>query len=127
MPQVLCSYALHLLDAEALGATLRAAARGARRLLVLTPHKRPTDADVCRAGWVQEGALTLEQVKVRLYRSRECVAAAPVARGGAGRGGACDEAEPRRAGETEPAKKGRRRKKRGRDDGAGSGEARGLE
>ena len=122
MPQVLCSYALHLLDAEALGATLRAAARGARRLLVLTPHKRPTDADVCRAGWVQEGALTLEQVKVRLYRSRECVAAAPV-----GRGGACDEAEPRRAGETEPAKKGRRRKKRGRDHGAGSGEARGLE
>ena len=119
---MLCSYALHLLDAEALGATLRAAARGARRLLVLTPHKRPTDADVCRAGWVQEGALTLEQVKVRLYRSRECVAAAPV-----GRGGACDEAEPRRAGETEPAKKRRRRKKRGRDDGAGSGEARGLE
>ena len=118
MPQVLCSYALHLLDAEALGATLRAVARGARRLLVLTPHKRPTDADVCRAGWVQEGALTLEQVKVRLYRSRECVAAAPVARGGA-----CDEAEPRRAGETEPAKKRRRRKKRGRDDGAGSGEA----
>ena len=94
---------------------------------MLTPHKRPTDADVCRAGWVQEGALTLEQVKVRLYRSRECVAAAPVARGGAGRGGACDEAEPRRAGEAEPAKKGRRRKKRGRDDGAGSGEARGLE
>ena len=122
MPQVLCSYALHLLDAEALGATLRAAARGARRLLVLTPHKRPTDADVCRAGWVQEGALTLEQVKVRLYRSRECVAAAPV-----GRGGACDEAEPRRAGEAEPAKNRRRRKKRGRDDGVGSGEARGLE
>ena len=64
---------------------------------------------------------------MRLYRSRECVAAAPVARGGAGRGGACDEAEPRRAGETEPAKKRRRRKKRGKDDGAGSGEARGLE
>ena len=93
---------------------------------MLTPHKRPTDADVCRAGWVQEGALTLEQVKVRLYRSRECVAAAPVARGGAGRGGACDEAEPRRAGEAEPAKKGRRRKKRGREPGAGSGEARRL-
>ena len=97
---------------------------------MLTPHKRPTDADVCRAGWVQEGALTLEQVKVRLYRSRECVAAAPadapVARGGAS--GACDEeAEPRRAGETEPAKKRRRRKKRGRDAGAGSGEARRLE
>ena len=122
MPQVLCSYALHLLNAEALGATLRALARGARRLLVLTPHKRPTDADVCRAGWVQEGALTLEQVKVRLYRSRECVAAAPVGRGGAS--GACHEAEPRRAGETEPAKRRRRRRKRGRDDGAGSGEAR---
>ena len=116
---MLCSYALHLLDAEALGATLRAVARGARRLLVLTPHKRPTDADVCRAGWLQEGALTLEQVKVRLYRSRECVAAATVGRGDAG-----DEAEPRRAGEAEPPK--RRRKKRGREDGAGSGLA-GLE
>ena len=113
---MLCSYALHLLDAEALGATLRAVARGARRLLVLTPHKRPTDADVCRAGWMQEGALSLEQVKVRLYRSRECAAAAPV-----GRGDACDEAEPRRAGEAEPPKKRRRRKKRGREDGAGSG------
>ena len=111
---VLCSYALHLLDAEALGATLRAVARGARRLLVLTPHKRPTDADVCRAGWVQEGALTLEQVKVRLYRSRECVAVAPV-----GGTDACGEAEPRRSGEAEPAKK--KKKKRRREERAGSG------
>ena len=83
---------------------------------MLTPHKRPTDADVCRAGWVQEGALTLEQVKVRLYRSRECVAATPVA----GVGG-CGEAEPRRAGEAqaEPAKK--KKKKRRREERAGSG------
>ena len=38
---VLCSYALHLLEAEALGATLRAVARGARRPLVLTPNPNP--------------------------------------------------------------------------------------
>lgn len=67
---VMCSYALHLVDEVTLHATLSAVAHAARLLLVLTPHRRPTDAAVSKAGWTQQGALTLEHVRVRLYRSQ---------------------------------------------------------
>lgn len=66
---VLCSYALHLLDEQTLHSTLRAIARSSRFLIVLTPHRRPTDAAVCRSGWTQVGALTLHHVRLRIYRS----------------------------------------------------------
>jgi len=67
---VMCSYALHLLGAQPLHQTLRAVAEHSRLLIVATPHKRPRDVDVCRAGWRQAGALSFEGLQVRLYRSQ---------------------------------------------------------
>jgi len=50
---VICSFAMHLLELKWLNMTLSALARSARRLMILTPHKRPI---VERAtGWTQAG------------------------------------------------------------------------
>jgi len=64
---VVCSYALHLLDASRLPRLAYQLSRVAGALLVLTPHKRP----VLRSdwGWILTGEMVVERVRARSYRS----------------------------------------------------------
>ena len=81
----LASFCLHLLDEEALRATLGALARRSRLLCVASPFKKPA-IDEASTGWrrvgpevvehnqTNEGA-TRHRVRVRLYQSSQCKAA----------------------------------------------------
>jgi hypothetical protein len=64
---VVCSFALHLLDGSRLFETLNALARHARRLVLLSPHKRPAVGE--GSGWRLEGERVAERVHVRVYES----------------------------------------------------------
>lgn len=63
---VVCSFALHLLEASRLPGLCQALARLAPMLLVLTPHKRPE----LREAWgaVQLAECLHERVRARVYR-----------------------------------------------------------
>jgi SAM-dependent methyltransferase len=63
---VVCSYALHLVEASWLPGVCRALADVADQLLIVTPHKRPE----IRLGWGWGAPLELryERTRVRLYR-----------------------------------------------------------
>src|SRR5258708_1954892 len=64
---VVCSYALHLLDASRLPRLAYQLSRIAGALLVLTPHKRP---HLRREwGWELRGEMIVERVRARSYRS----------------------------------------------------------
>jgi SAM-dependent methyltransferase len=63
---IVCSFALHLVEASRLPALLFRLAELAPQLLILTPHKRPELKPAW--GWVLEQELVLERVRARLYR-----------------------------------------------------------
>jgi SAM-dependent methyltransferase len=64
---VVCSFALHLIEASWLPSVCRALAEGAESLVVITPHKRPE----LRAGWgwlVPPDERRHDRVRLRTYR-----------------------------------------------------------
>lgn len=65
---IVCSFALHLLEASRLPALLFRLAESAPHLLILTPHKRP--AVKAAWGWALEDELVIERVRARVYRKR---------------------------------------------------------
>jgi SAM-dependent methyltransferase len=64
---VVCSYALHLLEASRLPAVVYQLSRLSATLLVLTPHKRPQLRP--EWGWLQMGELVVQRVRARGYQS----------------------------------------------------------
>lgn len=66
---VVCSFAMHLIEASWLPALLAALARVAPRLLILTPHKRPEINPAW--GWNLEDEILLDRVRARFYLFHE--------------------------------------------------------
>ena len=64
---VVCSFALHLVDASRLPGVCAQLSLVAPALLVITPHKRPVIAP--QWGWGLEGQLVWARVRCRFYRS----------------------------------------------------------
>jgi len=71
---VVCSFAMHLVEASRLPALCWALARAAPQLLILTPHKRP----VIKAewNWTLQAETLVERVRARLYTASLPAAAA---------------------------------------------------
>ena len=65
---IVCSFAMHLIDASWLPGLLRQLALLSDRLLILTPHKRPEIRPAW--GWRLEDEFLHERVRVRLYGAR---------------------------------------------------------
>jgi len=64
---IVCSFALHLVEASRLPTVAYQLARIASQLLILTPHKRP---DLQAAwGWSLAGEVANEHVRSRFYKS----------------------------------------------------------
>ena len=64
---VVCSFALHLVDASRLPGVCFQLSHISPALLILTPHKRP---DIrAEWGWQSEGELVWARVRCRFYRS----------------------------------------------------------
>jgi hypothetical protein len=65
---VVCSFALHLVDASRLPSVCLQLSLIAPALLVLTPHKRPEVRE--QWGWDSAGEFVWARVRTRLYRSQ---------------------------------------------------------
>lgn len=65
---VVCSFAMHLCPESMLPALGTGLAQIAPRLLILTPHKRPTLRE--SHGWTLANESTRDRVRARLYTSR---------------------------------------------------------
>ena len=64
---IVCSYALHLLEASRLPQLAYTLSQLAPSLLILTPHKRPALRPDW--GWEPVGEMVVERVRVRYFRS----------------------------------------------------------
>jgi SAM-dependent methyltransferase len=64
---IVCSFALHLIEASRLPQVALELSRVGDSLVVLTPHKRPIIKP--QWGWTQCGELLRERVRARCYRS----------------------------------------------------------
>ena len=63
---IICSFALHLIDASWLPSLLSQLGRVGSRLLVISPNKQPSIKD--EWGWLIDQEMTVERVHSRLFR-----------------------------------------------------------